>query len=468
MRQIIIVLTVLISTIISAQENITYNLDECIAIAIENNLDLQSATLRRETANVNFRQSRNALLPNINGNYNIGKTTGRSIDPFTNTYINEELTFSNAGLQASATISNGFRLINRWKQQKYNLEASEMEREEARQNLVLEVTLAYLQVKNNQDLYNLALNRLESTNGQLERLQVLYEQEIGNPADYHDFQGLQANDRSTVINARNNLKDSKLNLMSLMNVDYEFDVEPVIIPIENSEASTNAKEIYSLALQNLATVKASEYRLDAAQKGVAVARSLYVPEFSLFANLSTNYSSAARIFNEGPSSIVDTGNFVDIDNQTYAVLTNRTQFIPEEISYNDQFENNLSTAYGIAVSIPIFNGFRAKNNVQLEKINREEATVELDRTKLQLRTAIEQAYNDLVAAYDRLEALQNQADAYQESFRINEVRFNNGVDNSVDYIISKNNIDNSLINLNNVKYEIVLREKVLEYYKGNL
>jgi outer membrane protein len=59
-------------------------------------------------------------------------------------------------------------------------------------------------------------------------------------------------------------------------------------------------------------------------------------------------------------------------------------------------------------------------------------------------------------------------EAYKESFRINEIRFNNGVSNSVDYIISKNNLDNAETNLANVRYEYALRVKILEYYRGTI
>ncbi|SDB48763.1 outer membrane protein [Flavobacteriaceae bacterium MAR_2010_188] len=448
--------------------SITYNLQECIDFALQNNLDLKSAELRTKTADVNLRQSRNALLPNINGTYDIGKANGRSIDPFTNSYIDEQLTFSSARVQMNATISNGFRLINRWKQQNLNLKASEMAKEEARQNLILDVTLAYLQVMNNRDLLALSENRLENTSRQMGRLETLFNEEVGNPSEYRDFQGLYANDESSLITARNNYSDAKLNLKQLMNIDQDFEVENILIPVEFDEYKTSAEEIYQLALQNLATVKSSEYSLEAANKGVAVARSLYVPEFSIFANLNTNYSSSARFFTEGSSIIETTDGFVTIDGNNVPVLTNRTQFIQKEISYKDQFDNNLNSVAGLSVSIPLFNGFRAKNNVQLEKIKKEEAKVDLDRTKLDLRTSINQAYNDLLTAYERFNVLQKQVEAYEESLRINEIRFNNGASNSIDYIISKNNLDNSMINLNNVKYEIVLREKVLEYYKGNI
>ena len=75
----------------------SYSLDECISIALENNLDLKSASLRANSAKVNHQQSKANMLPSINGNFNLGVNDGRSIDPFTNDFINQELTFSNMG-----------------------------------------------------------------------------------------------------------------------------------------------------------------------------------------------------------------------------------------------------------------------------------------------------------------------------------------------------------------------------------
>jgi len=436
-------------------------------MALQNNLELKSATLRTETADINFKQSKNALLPAINGNYNYGISNGRSIDPFTNSYINEQLTFSNANLRLDAVVFNGFRLINNWKQQKLNLLASEAEKEESTQNLVLAVTLAYLNVMNTRDLVILAENRLESTDEQLVRVKSMFDKEMGNPSEYRDFQGQKANDESNLIAATNTFEDAKLSLMQLLNTSTYFDVSTIDVPIDIVNFDETFEEVYSEALQNLATVKVDEYRLEASEKSVSVAKALYVPEISVFANVGTNYSSAARIFNEDGTSIIETGDFVDVNGDIFNVQTEQTNFASQEISYNDQFENNLNNVAGIAVNIPIFNGFRAKNNVALEKIRQEEASVELERTKLQLRTSIEMAYKDMVASRQRYNVLEGQVEAYNESLRINEVRFNNGIENSIDFIISKNNYDNAQISLNNAKYEYFLRVKILEYYKGN-
>ena len=108
MRHLIIIVLFCFSMANLFSQNATpsYNLQECIDMALENNLDLSLANLGSETAEVNFKRSRNALLPGINGTYNIGSASGRSINPFTNTYIDERLTFSNAGLSLDLTVFN--------------------------------------------------------------------------------------------------------------------------------------------------------------------------------------------------------------------------------------------------------------------------------------------------------------------------------------------------------------------------
>jgi ABC-type lipoprotein export system ATPase subunit len=115
--------------------NSQLTLEQCITIALENNLDAKNADLRKETAKINYKQSVNQILPNLNANYNLGANKGRSIDPFTNSYSNREFTYSNLGVNLRLTVFNGFRLLNAIKQDELNLKAVEMEKEETKQNL---------------------------------------------------------------------------------------------------------------------------------------------------------------------------------------------------------------------------------------------------------------------------------------------------------------------------------------------
>jgi len=452
----------------SQADTLFLNLDESIRIALDNNLDFQSFKLSEKRSNVNFNRSKSNLLPNIYGNYNLGVSNGRSIDPFTNQYINQELTFSNAGIGLNLTVFNGFRTLNQIKQTRLNLQASQMEVEEARQNLILYVTLAYLQVLNNKDLVKLAKNRLETTNEQVNRLRTLYNEEVGNPADFTDIQGQSAIDRTNLIQAQNSLRASLLNLAQLLNVEFEINVKDIVIKNEFEIYPLTPQQIYNEALDNLATFKARELRIEAAKKGVHVARSSYLPTISIFSQLNTNYSSAAQIFLETGTSRVETGELIVIDGQEIPVVTDMPVFASQSIPYNEQFINNLNSLIGVSINIPILNGFEIRNNVAIEKINLEESKLALENVKLQFRQSIVQAYNDMNEVFSRFEILNEQVKAYEESFRINEIRFNSGISTIVEYTISKNNLDNARINLANAKYEYLLRVKIIEYYKGNI
>ncbi len=71
-------------------------------------------------------------------------------------------------------------------------------------------------------------------------------------------------------------------------------------------------------------------------------------------------------------------------------------------------------------------------------------------------------------SFDRYQKTQDQVKAYQESFRVAQVRFDAGLYTSVDYVIAKNNLDQANINLIAIKYDYILRTKILDYYQGKL
>lgn len=457
------------SVVFSQTETVKrYTLSECIALALENNLDLKSSVLNANTAKINFQQSKANILPVLNGNYNIGVNNGRSIDPFTNDFINQELTFSNARLNLDATIFNGFRLLNSVKQQRFNKQASELEIEEAKQTLTLNVTLAYLQVLNSRDVLELAKKRIEATNKQYKRQEDLFNEEIGNPADFADIKGQKSIDETAILVSESALKSAKLNLMQLLNLDADIEIETEDVLLDFKSYNLSSKDVFNDALNNLSTFKAKDTRIKAAKKGVSVAKAQFTPEISFFGQLNTNYSSVAETFVETGTSIVETGGFVTVNGQDILVQTNQSQFQGERISYSDQFDNNLNTVIGLSVQVPLFNGFRAKNNVAIEKIKVEESIIEYERTEQQIKNAIEQVHFDMEMAYKRYNSLKNQVEAFKESFRVNEIRFNNGTSNFLAYVTSKNNLENAKTNETNAKYEYVLRVKVLEFYRGQI
>jgi outer membrane protein len=95
----------------------TLSLQQCVEFAFKNNLDLKQSELNAQSARVDLKQSRNYLLPGVTGSVEHGLNQGRSIDPFSNTYLNQNLSYANYGLSTGILLFNGLSYQNAIKQQ---------------------------------------------------------------------------------------------------------------------------------------------------------------------------------------------------------------------------------------------------------------------------------------------------------------------------------------------------------------
>jgi outer membrane protein len=150
------------------------------------------------------------------------------------------------------------------------------------------------------------------------------------------------------------------------------------------------------------------------------------------------------------------------------VISPQSQFASESISYTNQMKNNIGSGFGVAASIPIFNNLRTKYRVDQAKVQLKAAELDKSQADLTLRQNIEQAYANMESAYNRYKAVDDQYREYAESFRANEIRFNEGVINSFEYLQAKNNLDRARLNLTQIRYEYIFRTKILDYFQGKL
>ncbi len=412
-------------------------LQQCIDSALTNNIGVKQNKLLVDVSEVNWRQSKANQLPDLNANANHGINQGRSIDPFTNTYINQSINYAGYGINSGVVLFNGMNLQNTVRQNATALEASKMELQQTKDNLVLNVILAYLQVLNNEDQLSSTSKQAEISQKQLERLEILDKQGAISPSQVSDVRGQLMNDQLAIVDLRSALENSKLNLTQLMNVPYNKSIVLERIDVNQmlERYAESSSDIYQNALQQFSQVKAVELRTRSAEYALKAAKGQLYPTVSLSGNVQTNYSSAAQ--NAG-----------------------------RKIAYNEQLGNNVFSGLNLGVRIPIFNGFQVKNRIRLADIELKNNELIEENTKIQLRQQIQQAYLNMTNAYERYKVLLEQVKAYEQSFRAAEARFNGGVGNSVDFLIAKNNLDRANINLISATYDYALRTKILDYYNG--
>src|SRR5688572_11102515 len=199
-------------------------LKQAIDIAVSNNLEARQSELLMQAAGVRKRQSRFDLLPDINGNASHGINEGRSIDPFTNSYINQRINFGNYSVGTSLLLLNGLQLQHTLKQNGYAYEASKMELQQLKDNLTMNVILSYLQVLSAEEQLSASLKQVEVSRKQVERLDILNRQGAIQPALLYDLQGQLANDELGVIDPQNAIAIAKLTLAQLMNLPFNKDL----------------------------------------------------------------------------------------------------------------------------------------------------------------------------------------------------------------------------------------------------
>ena len=444
------------------------SLKQAIETGIANNLEVNESGLMMQKAGINWRQSKAFMLPDLNAFANHGMNQGRSIDPFTNQYVNQNVTYANYGASSNLLLFNGLSLQNQIKSDKLGFEASQKELQQAKDNLTINIILAYLQVLSAQDVLEQSRQQIGVSQKQVERLDILNKEGAIAPAELSDLKGQVANDQLAVANNEAALQLAKLSLCQLLNIPYDKGLEIEKIDINNIEMnfSGTPQDIFQAATKTFAAVDAAGLRVENAAHNVKSLSGNLFPTLSLGGNINTNYSNAAtQSYFLSNKQVVST-DYVTVGGTEYQVTKTQPQFEIKKLPFGDQLSNNLFSTVSLNLTIPLFNANKTRNSIRLAKLDYKHAQLVAKNTQIQLQQAIEKAFVEMVNAKSKVDILKNQVTAFEESFQSAEIRFNAGVINSVDYLIAKNNLDRSRINLIVSKYDFALRKKVLAYYGG--
>jgi outer membrane protein len=467
MKSFFLIVTFVSSSFFAMAQN-KLTLQKAIETGIKNNLDVLQSDLLMQKADIAFKQSKESMLPNLNASADHGYNYGRSIDPFTNAFINQKVGFASYGVSSNIVLFHGLSLQNQIKSNKLGYEASKLELQQAKDNLTINIILAYLQVLSTEDVLIQSQEQVLVTQKQVDRLGVLNQSGAILPADYYDLKGQLATDQITIVDNKANLETAKLSLVQLLNIPYDKNLEVERMPEENfnTNYSGTPDSIYQTALKQFAQVKAANLRAQSAEKNISSVKGQLFPTLSFGGNINTNYSSVATrdyFLNttETPSS-----NYVTVDGAQYPVIVKQNNYNSKKINYSDQLSNNLFYTIDLGLTIPLFNAGRVRNQIKLAKIDFKNSKLVENNTKTQLQQSIERAYVNLTSSSEKYKLLQDQVKSFAESFRTAEIRFNAGVITSVDYLIAKNNLNRAQSNLIIAKYDFVLRGKVLDYYGG--
>ena len=338
------------------------------------------------------------------------------------------------------------------------------------EDIALNVANAYLQILFSKE--NLKVQQQQQTYNltQFNRTKELVDAGVVPNGDLLDIKATVATDSQRVIAAENSLLISKLSLAQLLRLDdfKNFDIDEDQISFFNEEILLQSSEnILSKAKETRTELKIAQSNVEIAEKDVAIARSAFQPKLSGFYSFSTRAAYSDRIVGVQPNTLNPTSiiGFVDGTNQS-VLQQNFSPILGKPAPIFDQFSDNKGQNFGLQLSVPIFNGFSARNNVERSKVTLERAKLNLSQQELDVERNVYIAYTDANSAKESYEAASVTLEARKLSNEYAKERYEVGLMNIFDYNQAQTLLVNAQSEVLRTKYDYIFRTKILEFYFG--
>ncbi len=418
-----------------AQE--VWSLQKCIDYALENNIQIKQQEISTKYQENQAQQAKLNRLPNLNASFSNGYSFGRSLTT-QNTYDNVNSTSLSGGVNSNLTVWNGSQLQNTIKQRELDLQASLEDLQKSKDDIMLYIAAAFLEILFAEELAQVSSAQLEVTQQQINRTLQLVEAGSLARGALLEIEAQLAREELQLVTDQNRLELAYLDLYQLLELPMSerFKIEKPVLPeIKAGSVSINSFDIFKNAVVSRPEIKGAQLRVESAKYQLKVAEGALYPNLSLGANYNNNY-------------------FKTFDSP-----------IPQQ-SFGDQLKNNGRYGFGVSLNIPIFNKLQAKNNISNTQLQIMDYENRLQITKNTLRKDIEQAYTNALAALKKFVSTEKAVKSTEEAFRYMEEKFNVGMVNSVEYNQSKNNLASAQSNMLQAKYDYIFRTKILDFYNG--
>jgi outer membrane protein len=464
-------LLLLSGTQIQAQDK--WDLRRCVEYAVAHNVSVKQADVQARLSKLTLNQSKLQRWPSANFQNSNGFQFGRSIDPATNSFTTDQVTFSQFGLSTSVTLFNFNSQKNTILGNELDAKAQETAVTSLANDISLNIAAAYLQALLSREQINISIVQINQTREQLINTRKLVDAGSLPELNAAELDAQLARDSSTYIAAFTAYQGNLLSLKAFMNLDpsvpFELDTPPVErIPVEPL-ADLQPEPVYLTAVANMPLQKVNNFRLQALEKFAKAARGNMYPSIGAFGNLNSAYSSAFKTLPKGanipiiiPIGYTGAGTASNPNVFTERLIPSGTQ----DATFGRQLDYNFRQSIGISLTVPIFNGGQARTAWQRSKLNYQNQQLQVEKDNQTLKQNIYTAYNNALAAFQRYQASVKSVQTAEYSYELSRKRYDAGLLRTIDLITNQSNLFRARLERISNQYDYVFRMKVLEFYKG--
>ena len=317
----------LLSSIVIGQ---SLSVDECVRIALENKPSLKRAEQDVTIARLDRANTAATMLPSVNASNSFNEATYGNSSGSSESYY--------AGIGLSQSLFNFGANVQQFKLSDTNYNVTKQQRRQAKARIILDVHTFYYQYLKNSELFDIAGKDLELSKKQLDLVQNQYNLGAVSKTDFLKASVRYGTAKSNFLSRELSKKNSEKSLrfsMGLLDSDIEINIEKKMDFILSVPTFAEA---YGLMLSNSPDLNILDNQIITSKLRIKQAWSNGMPNISMSAGI--NASSADQLT-------------------------------------RGYFDDNYIKNVNITLSIPIFSGFRNKNNIQIAKLRLDQAETRL-------------------------------------------------------------------------------------------
>lgn len=388
------------------------SLEQCINLALEQNLGIISKEAAAERASLDRLDAWGAALPSLStdASYRFSKTYGPIYNRETDTYYNDSTgsRIYGTGIGVSMTLFDGGNTWFRIKQANQSKRAAENDLQDAINGTAYQVKIAYYTLLREIMLKKVQQDALARSKKQLEVTSSRYDLGSASLSEKLKAQVTVANDSLQLLQRENSIRAAEFNLNVIMKRDVALRISPTD-SMRAQSMSDGLDDLLRKSAEMNPALKRSKAEMDAAKTGVWISKQSWLPKVT--ASMSWDW---------------------------------------KPIDGSDWFgyrSNDRSYLFGIQIRYDIFDGFAKKTNYSRAKLSEMTARESYQNDQNTLNSEVRQAYLDYDKSRLQLEVAELGARSAEEDMKLQQERYRLGASSILELLDAQVSLTQSQSNL---------------------
>lgn len=409
--------------------------DEAVALVLENNFEIQISENNIEIADNNQSILNSGYLPTLSTNfgfdYSLDDRLAEVEDEEPRDQNDLETRVYAADVNLNYTIFDGLGRLYNYKSLKEQYDLSELQARETIENTLIQMFTVYYEVARLYENVEILEQTLEISNQRVKRAQYQFEFGQNSKLATLNAEVDAANDSINLIDARQNLENTKRDLMLILNAEIEdnFKVDTLV----NFTPELQIEQYIEEAEQNNVSILQTEKNLTISEFDIKISRSGYFPTVDLFGSYGWNRNIS-----------------------------------PESPFFAASTQTTSGYAAGVRLSWNLFDGGQTAVRIQNAKIDYANQELQKKQIQLQVNRDISNAFNNYKNRLYIYKLQEKNVTTNENNFERSKEQFNIGQITSIEFRQAQINLINAKTSKNLAKYDAKVAELQLLQLTGQL